>query len=75
MEGVWESIKSFFQNKTVQIVAWVMLIISSAVLILAGIAGADINNVILLVVGVIEAVGTLIAAIGKLLLKKATTNK
>lgn len=68
---MFEKIKSFFQNKTVQLVAWIMLVLSSIVLIVAGVAGEDINNVVSLVVGVVAAVGTLISVIAGLLNKTA----
>lgn len=67
--------KDFFNQLWVKIVAWVMIIIGTAVLILGGTSTGDINQVIELVFGIIEAIGLLVIAIGKLLQKKATTNK
>lgn len=67
--------KNFFNQLWVEIVAWVMIIIGTAVLILGGTSVGDINQVAELVFGIIEAIGLLIIAIGKLLQKKATTNK
>lgn len=67
--------KDFFNQLWVKIVAWVMIIIGTVVLILGGTSTGDINQVVELVFGIIEAIGLLIIAIGKLLQKKATTNK
>lgn len=67
--------KNFFNQLWVKIVAWVMIIIGTAVLILGGTSVGDINQVAELVFGIIEAIGLLVIAIGKLLQKKATTNK
>lgn len=67
--------KDFFNQLWVKIVAWVMIIIGTVVLILGGTSTGDINQVVELVFGIIEAIGLLVIAIGKLLQKKATTNK
>ena len=67
--------KDFFNQLWVKIVAWIMIIIGTAVLILGGTSVGDVDQVVELVFGIIEAVGLLIIAIGKLLQKKATTNK
>lgn len=67
--------KNFFNQLWVKIVAWVMIVIGTAVLILGGTSVGDINQVAELVFGIIEAIGLLVIAIGKLLQKKATTNK
>lgn len=67
--------KNFFNQLWVKIVAWIMVIIGVAVLIIGGTTAGDINQVVELVFGIIQAVGLLIIAIGKLLQKKATTNK
>ena len=67
--------KNFFNQLWVKIVAWMMIIIGTAVLILGGTSVGDINQVAELVFGIIEAIGLLVIAIGKLLQKKATTNK
>ena len=52
-----------------------LIVIGTVVLILGGTSVGDINPVIELVFGIIEAIGLLVIAIGKLLQKKATTNK
>ena len=67
--------KNFFNRLWVKIVAWVMIVIGTVVLILGGTSVGDINQVAELVFGIIEAIGLLVIAIGKLLQKKATTNK
>lgn len=67
--------KDFFNQLWVKIVAWIMIIIGTAVLILGGTSVGDVDQVVELVFGIIEAVGLLIIAVGKLLQKKATANK
>lgn len=67
--------KDFFNQLWVKIMAWIMIIIGTVVLILGGTTTGDINQVVELVFGIIEAIGLLIIAISKLLQKKATTNK
>lgn len=67
--------KDFLNQLWVKIVAWSMIVIGTVVLILGGTSVGDINQVIELVFGIIEAIGLLVIAIGKLLQKKATTNK
>lgn len=67
--------KDFFNQLWVKIVAWIMIIIGTAVLILGGTSVGDVDHVVELVFGIIEAVGLLIIAVGKLLQKKATANK
>ena len=67
--------KNFLNQLWVKIVAWSMIVIGTIVLILGGTSVGDINQVIELVFGIIEAIGLLVIAIGKLLQKKATTNK
>lgn len=69
------AIANFLNQKWVKIVSWVMIIIGVVVQILDGTDVGDINQVVELVFGVIQAIGLLIIAIGKLLQKKATTNK
>ena len=69
------AIANFLNQKWVKIVSWIMIIIGVAVQILDGTDVGDINQVVELVFGIIQAIGLLIIAIGKLLQKKATTNK
>ena len=67
--------KDFFYNLWVKIMAWAFIVIGAIVLLLGGTTVGDISGVVELVFGVIQAIGLLIIAIGKLLQKKATTNK
>jgi len=67
--------KDFFNKLWVKIMAWAFIVIGAIVLLLGGTTVGDISGVVELVFGVIQAIGLLIIAIGKLLQKKATTNK
>ena len=67
--------KDFFNQLWVKIMAWSFIVIGAVVLLLGGTSVGDISGVVELVFGVIQAIGLLIIAIGKLLQKKATTNK
>lgn len=69
------AIANFLNQKWVKVVSWIMIIIGVAVQILDGTDVGDINQVVELVFGIIQAIGLLVIAIGKLLQKKATTNK
>ncbi len=69
------AIKNFFNQTWVKVVGWVMIIIGVVIQILGGTSVGEINQVVELVFGIIQAIGLLIIAIGKLLQKKATTNK
>lgn len=65
-----------FPNQTwVKVVAWVMIIIGVIVQLLNGVSVVEINEVVELIFGIVQAIGLLIVAIQKLLQKKATTNK
>ena len=66
---------SFFKKTWVTVMAFVFIIIGTAILLLGGISVGEINNVVELVAGILSAVGLLIVAIKKLLQKKDTTNK
>lgn len=66
---------NFFNKLWVQIVAWVFVIIGTAVLIIGGTSVGNIDNVVELVFGIIEAVGLLVIFIKKLLQKKETAVK
>lgn len=68
-------IKAFLNNNVVQIVAWVLLVLSSLVLILAGVSADAIAKIPLMVVGIVDAVAILIVAIKNLLRKKDTATK
>lgn len=68
-------IKAFLNNIVVQIVAWVLLVLSSLVLILAGVSADAIAKIPLMVVGIVDAIAILIVAIKNLLRKKDTATK
>lgn len=68
-------IKAFFNNKVVQIVAWVLLAISTLVLILSGVSAGDIAKVPTFIVGIVEAVALFIVFIKKMLQAKDTNKK
>lgn len=67
--------KGFINNKIVQFVAWVMLALSSLILILAGVNAGDIAKVPTMIVGIVDAVALLIIFIKKMLQAKDTTKK
>lgn len=67
--------KDFFNQLWVQIVAWVAVIIGTAVLLIGGTEVGNINQTVQLVFGIVEAVGLLIIFIKKMLQKKDTTKK
>ena len=53
----------FFQQKWVKIVGFVLLIVGAATLILGGLTKEDISKAVVLVDGIIIAVGALITAV------------
>lgn len=55
-----DKIKAFFENTIVKIVAWVLIAVSSVVLILGGVSVVDIGKGVELVGGIVTAVGALI---------------
>jgi hypothetical protein len=67
--------KNFLNQTWVKVVAWVMIVIGVVVQLLNGVSVVEINEVVELIFGIVQAIGLLIVAIGKLLQKKATTNK
>ena len=68
-------IKAFFNNKVVQVVAWILLAISTLVLILGGVSAGDIAKVPTFIVGIVEAVALFIIFIKKMLQAKDTDKK
>ena len=68
-------IKAFFNNKVVQIVAWIILAVSTLVLILGGVSAGDIAKVPTFVLGIVEAVALFIVSIKKMLQAKDTDKK
>lgn len=67
--------KNFLNQTWVKVIAWVMIIIGVVVQLLDGVSVVEINEVVELIFGIVQAIGLLIVAIQKLLQKKATTNK
>ena len=70
-----DKIKAFFNSKVVQIVAWILLAISTLVLILGGVSAGDIAKVPTFIVGIMEAVALFIVFIKKMLQAKDTDKK
>lgn len=68
-------IKAFFNNKVVQIVAWILLAVSTLVLILGGVSAGDIAKVPTFIVGIVEAVALFIVFIKKMLQAKDIDKK
>ena len=69
------AIANFFNQKWVKIVSWIMIAIGVIVQLINGVTVGDINAVVEMIFTILQAIGLLVAAIGKLLQKKATTNK
>lgn len=67
--------KNFLNQKWIKIVSWIMIVIGIIVQILNGVSVVEINEVVEMIFGIVQAIGLLIIAIGKLFQKKATTNK
>jgi hypothetical protein len=67
--------KNFFQKVWVQVIAWVCVIIGTAVLILGGVDAGKVAQIPTLVFGIIEAIGVLILFIKSMLQAKDTKNK
>ena len=70
-----DKIKAFFNSKIVQIVAWILLAVSTLVLILGGVSAGDIAKVPTFVVGIVEAVALFIVFIKKMLQAKDADKK
>lgn len=64
-----DKIKEFFQNKIVKAIAWILLFICAAVLIIGGVKVESISAGIALTAGIITAVSALIAFIASQLKK------
>ena len=64
-----DKIKAFFQNKIVQIVSWVMIVVGATSLIIGGITAEAISSGVALTAGIITAVGALVVFITKQLNK------
>ena len=66
---------SFLKKTWVIVMAYVFIIIGTAVLLLGGTSVGDINNVIELIAGILSTTGISVVALKQLLIKKDTTNK
>ncbi len=55
----------FFKNKAVKVTAWVLLVASSAVLIIGGATAEVVNSGVVLTAGIVTEVSALIAFITK----------
>lgn len=64
-----DKIKAFFQNKWTQLVAWILLVLSTIVLIIGGITAETISSGVALVSGIVLAVTELVIFICKQLKK------
>lgn len=53
----------FFKNKWVQVTAWILLALSSVVLIVAGVVVEDVSSTVVMIGGIVSAVSALIAFI------------
>lgn len=62
--------KEFFSKLWVKIVAWCMVVLGSVVLIIGGVSADEIGKGVLLVSGVISAIGILIAFISSMVKAK-----
>lgn len=64
---MWEKIKEFFQNKWVKLTAWMLIVIGTVALAIAGVTSAEVSGAITLTFAIVIAVGALAAyIIGKL---------
>ena len=68
-------LKNFLNQMWVRVTCVIMWVISTAVLIFDGVTVGELNDTAKLILGVLSAIGILIAGIRKLLQKKDTTNK
>lgn len=68
-------LKNFLNQMWVRVICVIMWVISTAVLIFDGVTVGELNDTAKLILGVLSAIGILIAGIRKLLQKKDTTNK
>lgn len=68
-------IKAFFSNSIVQIIAWVLLAVSTFALIIGGVSAGDIAKVPTFIVGIVDAVALFILFIKRMLQAKDTDKK
>lgn len=67
-------LRNFLNQLWVRVVCVIVWVISTAVLIFDGVTIGELNDTAKLILGVLSAIGILIAGIRKLLKKKDTTN-
>lgn len=67
--------KNFFKKIWVQVIAWIMVAVGTAVLILGGVDAGNVAKIPTLIFGIIEAIGVLILFIKSMLQAKDTRNK
>lgn len=67
--------KAFFNNKVVQTVAWILIAVSTLVLILGGVSAGGTAKVLTLIVGIVYVVALLIVFIKEMLQAKGTVKK
>jgi|GEM_PF-3128394 len=67
--------KNFFKNIWVQIIAWIMVVVGTAILILGGVDAGNVAKIPTLIFGIIEAIGVLILFIKSMLQAKDMKNK
>ena len=68
-------LKNFLNQLWVRVVCVIAWVISTAVLIFDGVTVRELDDTAKLILGVLSAIGILIAGIRKLLQKKDTTSK
>lgn len=61
----------FFNNPVVKTIAWILLVLSTVILIIGGVTQAEFVSVIAAVIGIVAAVSELVILIGNLIKKKA----
>jgi len=61
---------NFFTNKITKIVAWVLLALSSVVLIIGGATTENLTSGVVLVAGIVTAVSALVAFIASMVKKE-----
>lgn len=67
--------KNFFKNIWVQIIAWIMVVVGTAILIFGGVDAGNVAKIPTLIFGIIEAIGVLILFIKSMLQAKDMKNK
>ena len=67
--------KNFFKNIWVQIIAWIMVVVGTAILIFGGVDAGKVAKIPTLIFGIIEAIGVLILFIKSMLQAKDMKNK